>query len=71
MRLHGNPVPEWHKEATKLIKVLIVEDSPVVRGFLVYLLGSDPHIRVVGTAKPNMDGLEATRRIMETDPTPS
>ena len=76
-----------------MIKVLVVEDSPVVREFLVYILGSDPGIRVVGTANngeealeavkrylpdvitmdihmPKMGGLEATRRIMETDPTP-
>ncbi len=76
-----------------MIKVLVVEDSPVVREFLVFILGSDPGIRVIGTARdgeealdavrrmrpdvitmdihmPKLNGLEATRRIMETDPTP-
>jgi two-component system chemotaxis response regulator CheB len=77
----------------RMIKVLVVEDSPVVREFLVHILGSDPGIRVVGTANngeealdavtrtqpdvitmdvhmPRLDGVEATRRIMETQPTP-
>jgi two-component system chemotaxis response regulator CheB len=76
-----------------VVKVLVVEDSPVVREFLVCILGSDPAIRVVGTAHdgeealdavrrtrpdvitmdihmPRLNGLEATRRIMETDPIP-
>lgn len=76
-----------------MIKVLIVEDSPVVREFLVRILGADPAIEVIGTANdgeealeavakkrpdvitmdvhmPRLDGLEATRRIMETHPTP-
>lgn len=76
-----------------MIDVLVVEDSPVVREFLLYILGSDPDIRVIGTAHdgeeaiealrrlrphvitmdihmPRMNGLEATRTIMETDPVP-
>lgn len=76
-----------------MIDVLVVEDSPVVREFLLYILGSDPGIRVIGTAHdgeeavdamsrlkpdvitmdihmPRMNGLEATRRIMETAPVP-
>ncbi|MBI1982759.1 MAG: chemotaxis response regulator protein-glutamate methylesterase [Acidobacteria bacterium] len=76
-----------------MIKVLVVEDSPVVREFLVHVLSSDPGILVVGTAKdgedaleaverwkpdvitmdihmPKLNGFEATRRIMESHPTP-
>lgn len=76
-----------------MIRVLVVEDSPVVREFLVSILDSDPGIQVVGTASdgdqvldavrrtrpdlitmdihmPRLNGLEATRRIMETEPTP-
>jgi two-component system, chemotaxis family, protein-glutamate methylesterase/glutaminase len=76
-----------------VIKVLVVEDSPVAQEFLIYMLTSDPSIQVVGVAHngaeaveavrekrpdiitmdihmPVMDGFEATRRIMETVPTP-
>lgn len=75
------------------IDVLVVEDSPVMREFLVHILTSDPGIRVIETATngeeaiqavshrkpdvitmdvhmPQMNGLDATRRIMETSPTP-
>jgi two-component system chemotaxis response regulator CheB len=75
------------------IKVLIVEDSPSVQDLLIYILGSDPEIEIIGTAytgkraikflernkpdiitmdmdMPEMDGLEATRIIMETNPVP-
>lgn len=76
-----------------MIKVLVVEDSFVVRENLKYILEMDPDIRVVGTAgdgqdaielakqlkpdvitmdinMPKMNGFLATRRIMETCPTP-
>ncbi len=38
------------------IKVLIVEDSPTARDYLVHIFSSDPGIKVIGTAK---DGAEA------------
>jgi len=76
-----------------MIKVLIVDDSPVAREFLAHILGSDAQIEIVWVATngaeavkavselrpsvvtmdihmPIMDGFEATRRIMETVPTP-
>jgi len=75
-----------------MISVLVVDDSAVVREFLVHIFERTPDIRVTGTAKngeeavalveslrpdvvtmdihmPRMDGLTATRRIMETNPT--
>lgn len=45
-----------------MIKVLIVEDSPVVREFLVHVLSSDPGIVVVGTAKDGEEALEGVER---------
>ena len=76
-----------------MIKVLIVEDSAVVRQHLKNILETDAGIRVVGMAEngeeslkfvkerkpdvitmdinmPKMNGLDATRRIMETNPVP-
>jgi two-component system chemotaxis response regulator CheB len=76
-----------------VVKVLIVEDSPVQQALLGHILSSDPDITVIGTANdgreavafvnrqkpdvitmdlnmPNMNGLEATRQIMETNPVP-
>jgi two-component system chemotaxis response regulator CheB len=76
-----------------VINVLVVEDSPVAQEFLVYILNSDPELKVIGTVNnglqalealkqktpdvitmdihmPEMDGFEATRKIMETSPTP-
>lgn len=76
-----------------MIRVLIVEDSYVVREFLTHILSNAPGIEVIGTANngqaaleflelhkpdvitmdinmPVMNGLEATRRIMEIYPVP-
>jgi len=47
------------------IKVLIVEDSPVVRNLLTFILSSDPAIQVIGTAR---DGREAVRAVREKRP---
>ena len=78
---------------TRKIKVLVVEDSPVVQILLVHLFKMDPGLEVVGVANdgeeaiakaaqlkpdvilmdiqmPKMNGYEATRRIMASDPVP-
>jgi two-component system, chemotaxis family, protein-glutamate methylesterase/glutaminase len=46
-----------------MVRVLVVEDSPVMREFLLYILGSDPEIEVVGTAETGEEALEAVERI--------
>src|SRR5271154_948024 len=76
-----------------MIRVLLAEDSPTTREFLVSLLQEDPEFQVVGNAKnglealeltqrlhpdvvamdiemPEMNGFEATKRIMTEVPTP-
>ena len=45
-----------------MIKVLIVEDSPVAQEFLTYLLSSDPKIQVVGIAKNGAEALKAVEQ---------
>lgn len=48
-----------------MIRVLIVDDSPVVRHYLAGMFGSDPGIEVVGTAE---NGEEAVRAAAEAKP---
>ena len=40
-----------------MIRVLIVDDSPVAAALLQHLLESDPDIRVIGTAKTGREAL--------------
>ena len=44
------------------IRVLIVEDSPVAREFLAYVLSSDPAIQVVGFARNGAEAVEVARK---------
>ncbi len=50
--------------ATGPIKVLVVEDSPVMRELLVHVLDSDPKILVIGTANNGAEALEALAKNM-------
>lgn len=45
-----------------MIKVLVVEDSAVVREFLVHILRSDSEIQVVGTANNGEEALDAVKQ---------
>jgi len=45
-----------------MINVLVVEDSPVIREFIIYVLSSDPEIRVIGTAVDGEEAIEAAQR---------
>lgn len=45
------------------ISVLVVEDSPVVRDLITYILGSDPEIAVIGAAASGEDAITAAARL--------
>jgi two-component system chemotaxis response regulator CheB len=49
-------------QGTKMIRVLVVEDSPVVRDLLVFILGSDPEIQVVATAGDGYQAIELAKK---------
>jgi two-component system chemotaxis response regulator CheB len=45
-----------------MIRVVIVEDSPVAQQYLIYLLTSDSSIKVVGVAKNGLEAIEIVKR---------
>lgn len=45
-----------------MIRVLVAEDSAVTREYLVYLLGEDPALQVVGTARDGLEAVEGAER---------
>jgi len=45
-----------------MIKVLVVEDSPVARELLVGVLAADPEIEVIGTAHDGKEAIEFVKR---------
>src|SRR5690606_21635538 len=47
--------------APRRIRVLVVDDSSFMRAALSRLLGSDPRLEVVGTAKDGADAVERAR----------
>jgi two-component system chemotaxis response regulator CheB len=49
--------------AKPLIKVLVVDDSPVARELLVHILSSDPGIRIIGTASDGEEAIVAAKNL--------
>ncbi|WP_332856709.1 response regulator, partial [Duganella sp. S19_KUP01_CR8] len=48
---------------TPLIRVLVVDDSPVARELLAYLLNSDPALEVIGVVADGEQAVEAAARL--------
>jgi len=46
-----------------MIRVLVVDDSPTVRGLLVRMLQSDPQLRVVGVARDGVEAVNLANRL--------
>ena len=46
-----------------MTRVLVAEDSAVTREYLVYLLGGDPALEVVGTARDGLEAVELAERL--------
>lgn len=46
-----------------MIRVLVADDSATVREYLAFLLGEDPVLEVVGTARDGLEALEQAERL--------
>ncbi|KAF5040037.1 Chemotaxis response regulator protein-glutamate methylesterase of group 1 operon [anaerobic digester metagenome] len=61
-RLGGTPGRPTGRQETCVIKVVVVDDSAFMRKALAAMLGKDPEIEVVATARDGEEGLEMIRR---------
>jgi two-component system chemotaxis response regulator CheB len=62
-REHDNPPQHARPGTTRQIRVLLVEDAPVERELLRYLLSSDPQLLVAGVAHDGEEGVAAACRL--------
>jgi two-component system chemotaxis response regulator CheB len=46
-----------------MLRALVVDDSPTVRGLLAQILGSDPEIQVVGLARDGREGVDMAQAL--------
>jgi len=46
-----------------MIRVLVAEDSPSIRELLIYILSTDPELKVVGTAENGKEAVDAVMRL--------
>ena len=51
------------KDAKKIIRVLIAEDSPLIAKVIASLLGSDPQMQVVGIARNGKEAVELAAQL--------
>ena len=47
----------------RIVRVLIVEDSPAARELLIHVLRSDPEITVVGVSRSGEEAIEAVKQL--------
>lgn len=64
-KIYWQPSEGWCDMRNSITRVLVVDDSPTARDLLVYILGSDPAIEIVGIAA---DGDEALKMAHEKRP---